>query len=73
MSITVYTTHCPSCRVLEEKLKKKNIEYTTIDDRESVVAKGIELGITSAPILQVDDKYYKFTDAIKWVGEYNEH
>lgn len=62
--ITLYSTHCPKCRVLETKLKQKNVEYVECTD----VDKMIELGITSAPCLDVDGKMLDFPSAVKWVN-----
>lgn len=64
MTIKLYTTHCPQCKALEMKLNKKSIEYTTSDDVEEMK----KLGFAAAPILQVDDKYYNFSEAVKWVN-----
>jgi hypothetical protein len=46
------------------KLNKKSIEYTTNDSVEEMK----KLGFAAAPILQVDDKYYSFSEAVKWVN-----
>jgi glutaredoxin-related protein len=32
MKIILYTTHCPMCTVLEEKLQDANFEYDTVED-----------------------------------------
>ena len=48
--ITLYTTHCPKCRVLEKKLAQKNVQYNEITD----VSEMQKLGIKSAPVLEVD-------------------
>ena len=64
MNVTFYSTHCPKCKVLEIKLKQKNINYTENDNVEEMLS----LGIQSAPALSVDDKIYLFTDAVKWVN-----
>lgn len=63
--ITLYSTHCPRCRVLETKLTQKNIEFNVVTD----VNKMESLGIQSVPILEVDDKLLNFTDAIAWVNK----
>lgn len=67
--ITLYTTHCPNCTALERMLKTKGIEFDIVDDKDKIVEMGRANNILSAPILQVDDKVYKFTDAIKWARE----
>lgn len=62
--ITLYTTHCPKCRVLEAKLNQKGIEYqenTDIDYMES-------LGIMSVPVLEVDGELLDFVRANNWIN-----
>lgn len=61
--ITLYTTHCPKCKVLEKKLAQKNIEYVEVTD----IAEMQKLGFKSAPILEVDGKIMNQTDAIRWL------
>jgi glutaredoxin-related protein len=63
--ITLYSTHCPRCRVLETKLTQKNIEFNVVTD----INKMESLGIQSVPILEVDDKLLNFTDAVAWVNK----
>lgn len=63
--VTLYSTHCPRCRVLETKLTQKNIEFNVVTD----VNKMESLGIQSVPILEVDDELLNFTDAIVWVNK----
>ena len=65
MNITLYSTGCPQCKVLKTKLDAAGIQYNTVSDQATMVA----MGFHSAPILQVDNVAYKFTDAIKWVRE----
>lgn len=64
--IKLYTTHCPKCRVLESKLKNKNIQYVEVTDVDEMVKKGFQ----AAPILEVDDKIMKFAEAVQWVNNY---
>lgn len=64
MQITLFTTHCPKCRILETKLKQKGIEYIECDDIEKM--KGFK--ILSAPILKVDEEILDFNSAIKWIN-----
>lgn len=60
----LYTTHCPKCNVLYNKLKNKNITFEESDD----VDKMIEMGFMSAPILFDGEKYYTFEEAVKLVN-----
>ena len=65
MNVVFYSTHCPKCKVLETKLKQKNVEYVEVDDVDAMLAKGIK----SAPYLEVDETLMNFNDAVKWVNE----
>ena len=49
--MVLYSTNCPKCKVLEMKLKKKNIDYSVFSDVEAMM----EMGIKAAPILELDD------------------
>ena len=62
--VNLYTTHCPKCVVLENKLKAKNIEYNEISDVSAIAEKGY----MSVPMLEVDDKVMNFTDANTWIN-----
>lgn len=66
MTVKLYTTHCPRCKVIEKKLTQKEIEYTEITDQEEM----IKLGFKSAPVLEVDDKILNFGDANRWIMNY---
>ena len=65
MSVTLYTTHCPKCKVLEKKLNSKNINYNEVTDTNIMIAKGF----TSTPMLEVDGTIMDFEEANKWVNE----
>lgn len=62
--ITLYSTHCPRCIILERKLKEKNIEYIEVNDIDEM----IRLGLTYAPALKIDDKMMEFNEAIQWAN-----
>ena len=66
MSITLYTTHCPRCVVLESKLKQKNIKYNSCEDIDAMTEKGF----MQAPILEVDGKVMDFKTANDWINKY---
>lgn len=65
MSVTLYTTHCPKCKVLEKKLNNKNINYNEVTDTNIMISKGF----TSTPMLEVDGTIMDFSEANKWVNE----
>ena len=59
----LYTTHCPKCSVLKEKLDAANIQYLEVDDTEIMTAKGID----TVPVLQVEDIMMSFATAVEWI------
>lgn len=70
--ITLYTTHCPKCRVLEAKLNQKGIEYQENTDIDYMSS----LGIMSVPVLEVDGELLDFVTANNWINNkewHNEH
>lgn len=62
--MTLYSTGCPKCKVLETKLKMKNVPYEVSKDIDFLIGKGI----MSAPVLEVDGEYLLFADANKYVN-----
>lgn len=67
MKVTLYTTHCPRCMVLEKKLTTKNIDYVESTDVDLMVSKGI----IAVPVLEVDEKRLDFKEANEWLNNYN--
>ena len=65
MNVTLYSTNCPKCRVLETKLRQNNIEFDVNHDVEVMKEKGFEF----LPQLEVDGVIYGFKEAVKWIGE----
>lgn len=65
MSITLYTTHCPQCAVLQSQLDAHHITYSTCEDAQTMRG----MGITSVPVLDVDGKLLLMKDALSWVKE----
>ena len=64
MRVIFYSTHCPRCKVLEVKLQKKGIEYEEHNDKQEMLA----LGLQSAPALSVDGQLMTFKAAIDWIN-----
>ena len=63
MDVILYSTNCPKCKVLEKKLNSSGIDYSIITDVDVMEQKGFQ----SAPVLEVDDKIYEFSEAVKWL------
>lgn len=68
-SITLFSSGCPKCKVLEKKLIQANIKF----DIESDCSGLLDMGFQFAPVLKVEDKYYDYINAIAWLKDYKEH
>lgn len=64
MKVTLYTTHCPRCCVLEKKLKAKSVEYSEVSDVEVMKNKGF----TNVPMLDVDGIVMDFISTNEWIN-----
>jgi len=63
MDVILYSTNCPKCKVLEKKLDSSGINYSIVTDVDVMAQKGFQ----SAPMLEVGDKIYEFSEAVKWL------
>ena len=63
--ITLYSTNCPKCNVLKQKLQNLNIDFEISNNIDEL----IELGFMEAPILKVNDQYLNFSKAVNWIKE----
>lgn len=66
MAVIVYSTGCPKCKVLESKLKSKNIDFEEVTDIDILQ----QNNFLHVPVLEVDTKRYDFSDAVKIVNRY---
>lgn len=63
--VTLYSTNCPKCKIIEAKLKQLGFEYKVITNIEEMKT----LGITTAPVMCVDNKKYDFNNSIRYLKE----
>ena len=63
--ITLYSTNCPKCNVLKQKLQNLNIDFEISNNIDEL----IELAFMEAPILKVNDQYLNFSKAVNWIKE----
>lgn len=63
--ITLYTTHCPKCKVLEAKLKQKGVEFAICDSIEEMTT----MGIVSVPMLKINNALVDFAEAVALVNK----
>jgi glutaredoxin len=68
MRVILYSTDCPKCKILESKLKQKNVAFELVTGEEAVEAISNK-GFMSAPMLEVDGEDMEFGKAVKWVNE----
>jgi len=64
MKIVLYSTNCPRCKVLAQKLSDKGIAFGISEDVDEMIQRGFK----SAPVLEVDGEFMDFTAAINWVN-----
>jgi glutaredoxin len=64
-SVILYSTGCPKCKILQEKLDEHNIHYTYCNDMPAMRL----LKIMSVPVLSVNGELMLFAEAIEWVNK----
>lgn len=64
MQITLYSTNCPKCLVLEKKLSQKGYEFEIIHDVKEIRKKGY----LTAPLLEVNGSIMDFAKANEWIN-----
>lgn len=62
--ITLYSTDCPRCRVLKKKMDTAGIKY----EINSNVDEMLQKGMTSVPMLKVDNVLFDFKGAVDWIN-----
>ena len=65
MEVILYTINCPKCKILETKLKQKNVEFTVVDNHDEVIEFGKANKIFGAPILKVDNDVMDYAKAVQ--------
>ena len=61
--LIIYTKEdCPNCSKLKNILTKYNIEFEVVEDEKELMIIGSKSRIMSAPILELNDKFYSYID-----------
>ena len=68
--ITLYSTHCPKCNMLEGLMKKKGMEFDLVDDEKEVLKIADENGIVSAPFAKIDNQIYNTKDLQDYIKSF---
>lgn len=63
--VVFYTTGCPKCKVLKQKLDAKGIEY----EENSSIIEMLTLGISQVPVIKVGDQLLEFVEANAWINQ----
>lgn len=66
--ITLYSTGCPKCVILEKKMNQKHLNYDTVSDVDLMM----ERGFSSLPMLDVDGHVYDFKEALTIIDSMEE-
>lgn len=69
MKMKFYSTHCPSCIVLEKMLKKESIDFELITDEKIILKVAKENKIMSAPFAKIDGKILDRSEIVKYIME----
>lgn len=64
MSVILYSTGCPKCKVLKAKLDSKEIKYDVVDDVDEM----LRLGMTTVPCLGVDGEVLNFKESVDYIN-----
>jgi glutaredoxin len=64
-NIILFSSGCPKCKVLKQKLDDKQIKYEVSEDFDELILQNLQ----TVPVLKVDGEYYQFGEAIKLIGE----
>lgn len=64
MSVILYSTGCPKCKVLKSKLDSKGIKYEIVSDVDEM----LRLGMTTVPCLGVNDKIMNFKESVDYIN-----
>lgn len=64
-SIILYSTGCPRCDVLKDKLDTKAISYSVNNSVDEMT----KLGISEVPVLSIDGQLLKFKEAVDWTNK----
>lgn len=63
--ITLYSTGCPKCTVLKQKLHQANIEYIENHNVNELLAKGIQ----EVPVIKLENgSFLSFAEAVKMIN-----
>ena len=66
--VELYSTGCPKCNVLKKKLANIAYNLNTTFNVGELIAQGYD----EVPLLKIDDKILRFSEAVDWVNSQGE-
>lgn len=66
--ITLYSTGCPKCNILERRLMNDGISFNISNDVDEL----IDMGFQNAPVLQIGDSFIDYANAMKLLKVFEE-
>ena len=65
MKVALYGAHgCPMCSALGSMLKRKNVEFTKIEDIDLIIS----MGLNSIPVLELETgERLEYAEALKYI------
>lgn len=63
--IILYSTGCPKCQILKNKLSDKQIPYIENNNIDEM----LQLNISQVPVLSVDGTLYNFRQAVELINK----
>lgn len=67
--VEFYTIHCPKCNTLQMIMNKKNIAFSVIDDKDTVLSVADRYGIKEMPFAIIDEQCYNTKQLQAWIKE----
>ena len=64
-NIVLFSSGCPKCKVLKQKLDDKKIKYEVSEDFDELMQRNLQ----TVPVLKVNGEYYQFSEAVRMVNE----
>lgn len=67
--ITLYSSHCPKCIVLENQMKNKKLDFEVVTDENIYMPIAKEKNIMSMPFAEIDGQIYNTIQLQKYIME----
>ena len=67
--ITLYTIHCPKCKMLQKLMEIKKVNFDVVDDMKTVTSVAMEYDIKSAPFAIINGELYDAKKLQQWIKE----